>query len=80
MSYQLTNHSFKHVPPTPGVHHFQNGVTKLKYLTARELNTILRVQDKSVSAQTFLSGPTSKVTLMRTVDELVWANSQMLGC
>jgi len=27
-----------------------------------------------------LSGPTSKVTLMKTVDELVWANSQMLGC
>jgi len=29
---------------------------------------------------TRLSGPTSKVTLMKTVDELVWANSQMLGC
>jgi hypothetical protein len=28
----------------PGVHHFPNGVTKLKYLTARELGTILRVQ------------------------------------
>jgi len=27
-----------------------------------------------------LSGPTSKVTLMKAVDELVWANSQMLGC
>jgi len=27
-----------------------------------------------------VSGPTSKVTLMKTVDELVWANSQMLGC
>jgi len=27
-----------------------------------------------------LSGPTSKVTLMKTVDKLVWANSQMLGC
>jgi len=27
-----------------------------------------------------LSGPTSKVTLMKGVDELVWANSQMLGC
>lgn len=31
----------------PGVHHFPNGVTKLKYLTARELNTILRVEDGS---------------------------------
>ena len=27
-----------------------------------------------------VSGPTSKVTLMKAVDELVWANSQMLGC
>jgi len=27
-----------------------------------------------------LSGPTSKATLMKAVDELVWANSQMLGC
>ena len=27
----------------PGVHHFPNGVTRLKYLTARELGTILRV-------------------------------------
>jgi len=27
-----------------------------------------------------MSGPTSKVTLMKTVDELVWANSQMPGC
>ena len=27
-----------------------------------------------------VSGPTSKVTLMKTVDELVWADSQMLGC
>jgi len=27
-----------------------------------------------------MSGPTSKVTLMKAVDELVWANSQMLGC
>ena len=27
-----------------------------------------------------LSGPTSNVTLMKTVDELVWANSQVLGC
>ena len=29
---------------------------------------------------TSVSGPTSKVTLMKAVDELVWANSQMLGC
>ena len=29
---------------------------------------------------TLMSGPTSKVTLMKIVDELVWANSQMLGC
>jgi hypothetical protein len=27
----------------PGVHHFPNGVVKIKYLTAREHNTILRV-------------------------------------
>jgi len=27
-----------------------------------------------------MSGPTSKVTLMKAVDELVWTNSQMLGC
>ena len=27
-----------------------------------------------------MSGPTSKVTLMKTVNELVWTNSQMLGC
>jgi len=27
-----------------------------------------------------VSGPTSKVTLMKTVDKLVWTNSQMLGC
>jgi len=27
-----------------------------------------------------LSGPTSKVTLMKAVDELVWADSQVLGC
>ena len=27
-----------------------------------------------------LSGPTSKATLMKAVDKLVWANSQMLGC
>ena len=31
-------------------------------------------------AKARLSGPTSKVTLMKAVDELVWANSQMLGC
>ena len=29
----------------PGVHYFPNGVAKIKYLTARELNTILRVCD-----------------------------------
>ena len=27
-----------------------------------------------------MSGLTSKVTLMKAVDELVWTNSQMLGC
>lgn len=30
------------IPPFPGVHHFPNGVTSLKYITAREHNTILR--------------------------------------
>jgi hypothetical protein len=33
----------------PGVHHFSNGVAKIKYLTAREFNTILRVWDNSLS-------------------------------
>lgn len=28
----------------PGVHHFPNGVVRIKYLTARELGTILRVR------------------------------------
>jgi len=27
-----------------------------------------------------LSGPTAKVTLMKAVNKLVWADSQMLGC
>lgn len=40
----LTDCSFKQLPPMPGMHHFSNGVTKVKYLTARELNTILRVR------------------------------------
>lgn len=40
---QLTKYSFKRLPPMPGVHHFSNGVVKIKYLTARELGTILRV-------------------------------------
>ena len=38
----------------PGVHHFPNGVTKLKYLTARELNTILRVWDRFVRSTQIL--------------------------
>ena len=33
----------------PGVHHFPNGVAKIKYLTARELGTILWVLDCSIS-------------------------------
>jgi len=41
----LTDDSFKQLPPMPGVHHFSNGVTKIKYLTARELNAILRVSN-----------------------------------
>jgi len=41
----LTDDSFKQLPPMPGVHHFSNGVAKIKYLTARELNAILRVQN-----------------------------------
>ena len=39
------------------------------------------VSPMALSGQTsVVSGPTSKVTLMKTVDELVWANSQMLEC
>ena len=34
----------------------------------------------SKTSKNLLSGPTPKVTLMKAVDELVWANSQMLGC
>jgi len=45
MSHHLTKGSFKQLPPMPGVHHFSNGVVKIKYLTARELNTILRVRN-----------------------------------
>jgi len=36
--------------------------------------------DSSIRITCCLSGPTSKVTLMKAVDELVWADSQMLGC
>ena len=40
----LTEDSFRQLPPMPGVHHFSNGVAKIKYFTARELSTILRVR------------------------------------
>ncbi|KAF9642410.1 hypothetical protein BDM02DRAFT_3193327, partial [Thelephora ganbajun] len=38
----ILDDNFKQLPPMPGIHHFPNGVVRLKYLTARELNTILR--------------------------------------
>jgi len=44
---------------------------------AKNFRTVEQTQGQR---QTGLSGPTSKVTLMKAVDELVWANSQMLGC
>jgi hypothetical protein len=35
--------SFKQCPRFPGVHHFKNGVTGLKYITGAEHGQILRV-------------------------------------
>ena len=49
MSCWLIEDSFKQLPLMPGVHHFPNGVAKIKYLTAQELGTILRVLDCSIS-------------------------------
>jgi hypothetical protein len=35
--------SFKNCPRFPGIHHFKNGVTGLKYITGAEHGQILRV-------------------------------------
>ena len=35
--------SFQQCPRFPGVHHFKNGVTSLKYITGTEHGQILRV-------------------------------------
>ena len=45
-----------------------------------EQETCLVKTSQLASRLLWVSGPTSTVTLMKTVDELVWANSQMLGC
>jgi len=49
-------------------------------LVARGFSQTYGVDCKDTFAPVTLSGPTSKVTLMKAVDELVWTNSQMLGC
>lgn len=67
VSCRLTEGSFKQLPPMPGVHHFSNGVTRLKYLTAQGLNTILRVRDHFASCLDIklTNGPVSATTSCR---------------
>ena len=43
--------SFKNCPRFPGVHHFRNGVTSLKYITGSEHGQILRVSSNIVCSR-----------------------------
>jgi hypothetical protein len=39
---------YKSIPAAPKIHHFPSGVTKLKYITAKEHNIVLRVSFHSL--------------------------------
>jgi len=57
----------------------QAGVSST-HTTEPRVNNVVKNFVVSNVQSFLLSGPTSKVTLMKAVDELVWADSQMLGC
>lgn len=59
-SHRLSITSFKDIPRISKLHHFSNGVCRLKYITAREQSIILRVN--CYGSQRLLSAPLNDVT------------------